>query len=161
KLHFVGLGQSLVVIDVVFLVTGLPSIVSARLSFQARVFGDLTSMIFFIVRGWLYGLLISFCLFLSLWSLISLYLSSLITSLVALPFTIFATPGLDSVFLCVCFVHLEGCLWSQASALVSRWLASILSHPGCLSSSHASFGVGSFLVLRWHEFLVCACLVCE
>ncbi|KAF2538073.1 hypothetical protein F2Q68_00021677 [Brassica cretica] len=40
-----------------------------------------------------HDLLISFCLFLSLCSLISLHLSSLITSLVALPFVIFATPG--------------------------------------------------------------------
>ncbi|KAH0859345.1 hypothetical protein HID58_087606 [Brassica napus] len=54
---------SLVVIDFVFLVAGLPSIVSARLGFQDRVFGDLTSMLFFIVRGWLHGLLILFCLF--------------------------------------------------------------------------------------------------
>ncbi|KAH0896541.1 LOW QUALITY PROTEIN: hypothetical protein HID58_046109, partial [Brassica napus] len=44
KLHLIGLGQSLVVIDVVFLVVGLPSIVSARLDL---VFGDLTSMLFF------------------------------------------------------------------------------------------------------------------
>ena len=110
----VGLGQSLVVIDVVFLVAGLSSIVSARLGFQDLVFGDLTSMLFFIARGWLHGLLISFCLLLSLCSLISMYLSSLITSLVALPFAIFSTPGLDSVFPCVCFVRLEGCLWSQA-----------------------------------------------
>ncbi|KAH0859845.1 hypothetical protein HID58_088106, partial [Brassica napus] len=92
KLHLVGLGQSLVVIDVVFFVAGLPSIVSARLGFHDLVFGDLTSMFCFIARGWLYGLLISFCLFLSFCSLISLHLSSLIASLVALTFAIFATP---------------------------------------------------------------------
>ncbi|CAG7871135.1 unnamed protein product, partial [Brassica rapa] len=64
---------------------------------------------------WLHGLLISFCLFfLSLCSIISLHLSLLITSLVALPFAIFATQGLDSAFLCVCFVSFEHCLWSQA-----------------------------------------------
>ncbi|CDY39541.1 BnaC07g07090D [Brassica napus] len=40
--------RSLVVIDVVFLVAGLPSIVSARLGFQDLVFGDLTSMLIFI-----------------------------------------------------------------------------------------------------------------
>ncbi|KAH0868174.1 hypothetical protein HID58_075196, partial [Brassica napus] len=144
------LGQSLVFIDVVFLVADLPSIVSARLGFQDLVFGDLTSMLFFIARGWSHGLLISFCLFLSCCSLISLHLSSLITSLVSLPIAIFATPGLDSVFLCVYFVRLE--------ALISRWLASILSHSDCLSSSHAS--LGNFVVFRWHERLICACLVC-
>ncbi|KAH0905891.1 hypothetical protein HID58_037718, partial [Brassica napus] len=37
KLHLVGLGQSLVVIDVAFLVVGLPSIVSACLGFQDRL----------------------------------------------------------------------------------------------------------------------------
>ncbi|KAH0939631.1 hypothetical protein HID58_007092 [Brassica napus] len=50
-----GLSQSLVVIDVVFLVASLPSIVFARLSFQDLIFGDLTSMLFFIARGWLHG----------------------------------------------------------------------------------------------------------
>ncbi|CAN7126936.1 unnamed protein product, partial [Brassica rapa subsp. narinosa] len=40
--------RNLVVIDVVFLVTGLPSIVFAPLGFQEFVFGDLTSMLFFI-----------------------------------------------------------------------------------------------------------------
>ena len=59
-------------------------------------------------------------------------------SLVALPFAIFATLGLDSIFLYVCFVRLEG---PQAWALVFRWLSSILSHSCCLSSSHASPGV--------------------
>ncbi|KAF2610354.1 hypothetical protein F2Q70_00010012 [Brassica cretica] len=49
------LGQSLVVIDVVFLVAGLPSIFSARLGFQDLVFSDLTSMLFFIARGWLHA----------------------------------------------------------------------------------------------------------
>ncbi|KAH0869755.1 hypothetical protein HID58_076777, partial [Brassica napus] len=107
KLHLAGLGQSLVVIDVVFLIDGLPSRVSARLDFQNLVFGDLNFMLFFIARGWLHSLLISFYLFLSLCSLISLYVSSLITSLVSLPFAISATPSLDSVFLCVCLVRLE------------------------------------------------------
>ena len=136
------MGQSLVVIDVVFLVAGLPSMVSARLGFQARVFGDLTSMLFFIVRGWLYGLLISFCLFLSLCSLISLHLSSLITSLVALPFAIFATPGLVVFF----FVYVL-CAWKVVYGLklklwfLGSWLP-FSPHPGYLSSSHASLGVG-------------------
>ncbi|KAL0759401.1 hypothetical protein Bca101_075551 [Brassica carinata] len=44
----VSVTQSLVVIDVVFLVAGLLSIVSARLGFQDLVFGDLTSMLIFI-----------------------------------------------------------------------------------------------------------------
>ncbi|KAH0859420.1 hypothetical protein HID58_087681, partial [Brassica napus] len=54
KLLLIGFGQSLVVIDVVFLVAGLPSIVSARLGSQDLVF------------GWIHGSLISFCLILSL-----------------------------------------------------------------------------------------------
>ena len=48
------LGQSLVVIDVVFLVVGMPSIVPARLRFQDMIFGDMTSMLSFIARGWLH-----------------------------------------------------------------------------------------------------------
>ncbi|KAH0903069.1 hypothetical protein HID58_042572, partial [Brassica napus] len=124
KLHLVGLGQSLVVIDVVFLIVGLPSIVSARLGFQDLIFGDLTSTLFSIARGWLHGLLISFCLFLSLCSLISLHRSSLITSLVALPFAKFATPSLDSLK-----------LW-----FLGGWLP--------FSPTH------SFVVLRLHERLV-------
>lgn len=81
----VGLGQSLVAIDVVFLVVGLLSIVSTRLGFQDLIFAELVSLRFFIAQGWLHGLLILFCLFLSLCSLMSLHLSSLIMSLVALP----------------------------------------------------------------------------
>ena len=48
------LGQSLVVIDVFFLVVGMPSIVLARLRFQYLIFGDMTSMLSFIARGWLH-----------------------------------------------------------------------------------------------------------
>ena len=62
----------------------LPSIVSTRLDFQDLFFGDLTSMLFFIARGWLHGLLILFHLLFYLCSLILLYLSFLLTSLVAL-----------------------------------------------------------------------------
>ena len=51
--------------------------------FSRRVFGDRTSALF-IARGLLRGFLISFCLFLSRCSLISLHLLLLITSLVAL-----------------------------------------------------------------------------
>ncbi|KAF3540001.1 hypothetical protein F2Q69_00025166 [Brassica cretica] len=70
------LGQSLVVFDVVFLVVGLPSIISARLGFQDLVFGVLTSMLSFISRGQLHSLLILFCLPFPLYSRISLQLSS-------------------------------------------------------------------------------------
>ncbi|KAF3507660.1 hypothetical protein F2Q69_00008394 [Brassica cretica] len=70
------LGQSLVVFDVIFLVVGLPSIVSARLGFQDLVFGVLTSMLSFIARGRLDSLLISFRLHFPLYSCISLQLSS-------------------------------------------------------------------------------------
>ncbi|KAF2603732.1 hypothetical protein F2Q70_00025628 [Brassica cretica] len=70
------LGQSLVVFDVVFLNVGLPSIVTARLGFQDLVFGVLTSMLSFIVRGRLHSFLISFRLSFPLYSRISLQLSS-------------------------------------------------------------------------------------
>ncbi|KAF3534469.1 hypothetical protein DY000_02040357 [Brassica cretica] len=62
-------------------------------------------------------------------------LSSLLISLVALPFAMFATPGLDSVFFRVCSVGLEDYFLSQAWALVSRWLSFILtpSAGGCAS----------------------------
>ena len=43
---YLWLGQSLVVFDVVFLVVGLPSIVSASLGIQDLVSGVLTSMLF-------------------------------------------------------------------------------------------------------------------
>ena len=48
----------------------------ASLCCLGLVFGDLTFMLFFIVRGWLPNLLISFRLRLSLYSLISLHLHS-------------------------------------------------------------------------------------
>ena len=70
------LGQSLVVLDVVFFVVGLPSIVSARLGFQDLVFGVLTSMLSLIARGRVHILLILFCLPFPLYSRISLQLSS-------------------------------------------------------------------------------------
>ncbi|KAH0879629.1 hypothetical protein HID58_067023 [Brassica napus] len=143
ELHLVGLGKNLVVIDVVFLVAGLPSIVSVRLGFQDRGFGDPTSMLFFTARGWLHGFLISFCLFLSLCSLISLHLSSLITSLVALSFAIFATP----VVLKLKFWFLGG------------WLVFSPTQMFYLLLMHRL--ICSFVVLHWHEYLVCACLVCE
>ncbi|KAF3510297.1 hypothetical protein F2Q69_00010000 [Brassica cretica] len=73
---FPWLGQSLVVFDVVFLVVGLPSIVSACLGFQDLVFGVLTSMLSFIARGRLHSLLILFCLHFPFFSRISLQLSS-------------------------------------------------------------------------------------
>ncbi|KAH0854499.1 hypothetical protein HID58_069190 [Brassica napus] len=81
------LGQSLVVFDVVFLNVGLPSIVTARLDFQDLIFGVLTSMLSFIARGRLH---------------------TFIASLVALHFTMFATRGLDNVFVRVCYMGLEG-----------------------------------------------------
>ncbi|KAH0904573.1 hypothetical protein HID58_044076, partial [Brassica napus] len=64
------------IFDVVFLVVGLPSIISARLGFQDLVFGVLTFMLSFIDRGWLHSLLISFRLPFPLYSRISLQLSS-------------------------------------------------------------------------------------
>ncbi|KAH0883351.1 hypothetical protein HID58_059447, partial [Brassica napus] len=73
ELHLFGLGQSLVVFEVVFLVVCLPLILPSRLGFQDMVFGDLTS----IARGRLHNLMISFCLPFHLCSLISLQLSSI------------------------------------------------------------------------------------
>ncbi|KAL0854719.1 hypothetical protein Bca101_059871 [Brassica carinata] len=95
-------GSELLIFDVVFLVIGLPSIVHVRLGFQDLVFGD-----------------ISFYLLFPLCSLISLQISSLLASLMALPFAMFSIPCLDSVFLYVCFVGFVGCFWSQAWAMVS------------------------------------------
>ena len=44
-------------------------------------------------------------------SFISLQLSSLLAFLVAISFTMFPNPSLDSDFLCVCCVGLNGCFW--------------------------------------------------
>ncbi|KAG5414947.1 hypothetical protein IGI04_002514, partial [Brassica rapa subsp. trilocularis] len=57
-------------------------------------------------------------------------LSSQLISLVTLPFAMFATPDLDSVFLCVHSVCLEDYFWPQAWALISRWLSFILPPSG-------------------------------
>ena len=88
------------------------------------------------------SLLILCSLFFSLCSLILLHFSSLIASLVAFHFAMFATLGLDSVFLRVCFVGLEDYLFSQIWALVSLWLAFILFLLSCFSFSSASLGLG-------------------
>ncbi|KAH0869037.1 hypothetical protein HID58_076059, partial [Brassica napus] len=111
ELHPLGLGQSLVVFDVVFPVVGLPSLVSARLGFQDLVFGDLTYMLSFIARRQFHGLLILFRLPILLCSLISLQLSSLLASLVTLPFAMFANPCLDSDFLCMVVSGVKIRLW--------------------------------------------------
>ena len=120
------MGQILVVFDVGFLVVGLPSIVLARLGFQDLVFRDLTSMLSFIARGQLHSLLILFRLLFPLCFLISLQLSLLLASVVALPFTMLTTPGLDNVFVRICYVGFEGYFWSQAYFMISRWLVSII-----------------------------------
>ncbi|KAH0859179.1 hypothetical protein HID58_044110, partial [Brassica napus] len=112
ELHLFGLGQSLVVFEVVFLVVGLPLLLPSRLGFQDMVFGDLTS----IARGRLHDLMISFCLPFQLCSFISLQLSTLLASLVLLR---------------VCSVDLEDCFWSQVWTHVSRGLASFLPHSCC------------------------------
>ena len=96
----------------------------------------------FIARGRLHNFLISFCLPFPLCSLILLQLSSLLASLVTLLFSMFSTSGLDSVFLCVCLMGFEGCLCSQAWAMLSRWLALILPSSCCFSSSPASLSIG-------------------
>ncbi|KAH0858792.1 hypothetical protein HID58_087053 [Brassica napus] len=80
---FLWLGQSLVVFDVVFIVVGLPSIVSLFI-----LFADFVSSLFP--------------------SLFSHLFAAFIASMVALPFTMFATSGSDNVFVRVCYVGLEG-----------------------------------------------------
>ncbi|KAH0854135.1 hypothetical protein HID58_090052, partial [Brassica napus] len=74
------------VFDVVFLVVGLPSIVSGRLGFQ-DLFVDIGSSPFP--------------------SLFSHLFVAFVASLVALSFTVFATRGLDNVFVRVCYMGLE------------------------------------------------------
>ncbi|KAH0888657.1 hypothetical protein HID58_051086 [Brassica napus] len=66
----------LFVFDFVFLVVGLPSIVSARFGFQDLFFGVLTSMLSFIARGRFNSFLISLCLPFPIYSRTSLQLSS-------------------------------------------------------------------------------------
>ncbi|KAH0859220.1 LOW QUALITY PROTEIN: hypothetical protein HID58_087481, partial [Brassica napus] len=134
ELHLVGLGQSSVVFDVVFLSL---TCLSARLGFQDLVFGDLTSMLFFISRGWLHGLMILFRLLFYLCFLILLHLSLLLASLVWIVFS--------SVYAL--------CAWKVISSLKFE----LLFFGGRLPFSLPQ----SFVVLRWHERLVCACLVCE
>lgn len=87
--YWIYLGWGLGVLDVVFLVVFLRSIIHARLLFQDLVFGDLTSMFSFTV-----------------WERLSILLqfSLLLGSLVALPYAMFATLCLDNVFLHVCYV---------------------------------------------------------
>ncbi|KAH0893572.1 hypothetical protein HID58_056001 [Brassica napus] len=126
ELHLVGLGQSSVVFDVVFLS------LTCHL-----VFGDLTSMLFFISRGWLHGLMILFRLLFYLCSLILLHLSLLLASLVWIVFS--------SVYAL--------CAWN----VISNLKFELLFFGGRLPF----FLPQSFVVLRWHERLVCACLVCE
>ncbi|CAG7901378.1 unnamed protein product, partial [Brassica rapa] len=70
------LGQSLLVLNIVFFVVGLPSIVSGHLGFQDLVFSVLTSMLSFITQGRLHSVLISFRLPFPHYSRISLQLSS-------------------------------------------------------------------------------------
>ncbi|KAH0894649.1 hypothetical protein HID58_057078, partial [Brassica napus] len=83
------LGQSLVVFDVVFIVVGLPSIVSLFV---------LVFKIYFLFADFISS---------PFPSLFSHLFAAFIASLVALPFTMFATSGLDNVFVRVCYVGFE------------------------------------------------------
>ncbi|KAG5388588.1 hypothetical protein IGI04_030129 [Brassica rapa subsp. trilocularis] len=69
KLDLVELGQSLVVIDVIFLVVGLPSIVSTRLGFQDRLEDGSTVWIVFFSVYALYAWKVVYGLKLKLWFL--------------------------------------------------------------------------------------------
>ncbi|KAH0865106.1 LOW QUALITY PROTEIN: hypothetical protein HID58_082317, partial [Brassica napus] len=84
KLHLLGLGQSSIVFDVFFLSL---TCLYARLGFQDLVFDDLTSMLFFIARGGLHGLLILFRLLFYIFSLIMLHISLLSALLVWIVFS--------------------------------------------------------------------------
>ena len=77
--------------------------------FQDLVYGGLTYMLFFIARGWFHGLLISFCLFLSLF--FSHLVAPFIVDHVSCDsfFRHICYSRFGYCFLCVCFVHLEGC----------------------------------------------------
>ncbi|KAH0886178.1 LOW QUALITY PROTEIN: hypothetical protein HID58_062274, partial [Brassica napus] len=143
-------GSSLVVFKVVFLVVGLPSIVSSCLGFQDMGFGDMT----FIARGRLHDLMIFF-VYPSIYVPSSPFIAACVC--VTFPFVMFATPGLDSVIFRVCSVDLEDCFWSQVWALVSLGLAYVLLHSGC---SFLPLLPLNFVVLHRHRRLVCACLVC-
>ncbi|KAF2573440.1 hypothetical protein F2Q70_00001431 [Brassica cretica] len=89
----ISLGQSLGVLDVVFLVVGL----SLRMALR---FSD------FILSPLLFMFSHLFAVF------IVVRVSG------GFPFCHICTLGLDSIFLCVCSVGLEGCFWSQAWAIV-------------------------------------------
>ena len=104
------LGQSLVFFDVVFFVIGLPSIVSARLGSRSSFWCSDFYALFHSSKTAPY-----FADFVSspFPSLFSHLFEAFITSLVALPFTMFATRSLDHVFVCVCYVGLVGYFWSQ------------------------------------------------
>ncbi|KAH0930102.1 LOW QUALITY PROTEIN: hypothetical protein HID58_015829, partial [Brassica napus] len=123
KLHLFRLGQSLVVIDVVFLIVGLPSIVSARFGFQDLVFGDLTSMLFFIVEDGSVDFILSLFIFL-FFHLIAPFIADHVSG--------------GSPFRHICYSRFE-----------------------VFFSVYALCAWKSFVVLRWHGRLVCACLVCE
>ncbi|WZZ32667.1 hypothetical protein YC2023_016068 [Brassica napus] len=85
------------------------------------------------------------------------FFSSLLASLVTIPFAMFATPGLDNVFLRVVSGLRLG-LW-----FLGDWLTFFLPQVvSLLPLLHLSFGhFHSFMILRWHGRLVCASLVCE
>ena len=138
------------------------------------VFEDLNSMLSFIARGQLHNLLIFFVyISLSVFSSCCSFIAACISC--TIPFTMLTIPGLDNVFVRVCYMGFEGYFWSQAYSLISWWLVSIIPLSCCFSSSHVSFGIGvrdqslgalvpsikNFVFLHLHGRLVCFCLVCE
>ncbi|KAH0892699.1 hypothetical protein HID58_055128, partial [Brassica napus] len=145
ELHLFGLGQSLVVFEVVFLVVGLPLLLPSRLGFQDMVFGNLTS----IARGRLHDLMISYVLSSRCSFQPCLRLCD------SLSFAMFATLSLDSVLLRVCSVDLEDCFWSQVWTHVSRGLASFLPHSCCsllpLTLGALVPSIQNFVVLPRHR----------
>ncbi|KAG5410932.1 hypothetical protein IGI04_007251 [Brassica rapa subsp. trilocularis] len=135
ELHLIGLGQSLVV----FLVVGLPLIIPARLGFQDLIF---VSFSFFVLS--------SRCIF-HRW---------LRLSLVALHFTMFSTPGLDSAWKIISCLKLELCFF--VVGFNSRPpLCCFSSFPAFLGICVWSLSLGvlvssiqSLVVLHWHGLLV-------
>ena len=106
--------------------------------------------------------------------LISLHLPSLLASIVALPFAMFATSSLDSVFLLICYVlwKVVSCLKLELQFLVVGFHSPSLRlflffsrFPWyrCAELIFRRFGPfnSEFEVLCWYGHLVCVCLVCE
>ncbi|KAH0891864.1 LOW QUALITY PROTEIN: hypothetical protein HID58_054293, partial [Brassica napus] len=134
ELHFLGLGQNLVVFEVVFLFVGLPSIVPSRVGFQDMVFDFYSSRTAPRLDDFVLSTLPSMFP-----HLVTAFIVACVS--VTLPFAMFATPDLDNILLRI-VSGIKSELW-----FIGGWLPFSLTQ--------------SFVVLHRHRRLVCACLVCE